>query len=502
MTTVDTTHVIPVLKPADGRVLAELPVDEPDRVAAVAARLREAQPEWEALGFAERARWMARMRDWLLDNTERVVDVMEAEAGKVRTEARLEIGWVCDIINNYSRRGPSLLADRPVRATMPALRAVKRYSIQRRPHPLVGVIGPWNFPIVLTFGDAVPALLAGAAVMLKPSEVTPLSVRELVRAWREELGAPPVLEAVYGAAETGGALVDAVDFVGFTGSTRTGKAVARRAAETLTPVSLELGGKDPMIVLRDADLERAANAATWGGFVNSGQVCISVERVYVEEPVYDEFVSHVVTNVDALRHGIDLGAMISPAQIGIVEDHVADAVGKGARVLTGGRRAERSGDWFEPTVLVDVDHDMAIMREETFGPVLPIMKVADRDEAIRLANDSPFGLGATVFSGDARAGEELARRVDAGTVNVNDALHGAMCIDVPMGGWKASGIGARSGDYGMLKYTRAKTVTAPRLPAPASDPLWFPYDSLRARIGERSLRFMNARGRRRWRSSS
>jgi betaine-aldehyde dehydrogenase len=495
------TEFITVQSPADRSVLADLGVDGPDRVATAAASLRAAQPAWETLGLEQRSRWLAAMRDWLLDNTERIVDIMEAEAGKVRAEAALELGWVCDIINNYSRRGPELLGDKRIGASLLPLRATKRYTIQRRPHQLVGVIGPWNFPVVLTFGDAIPALLAGAAVLLKPSEVTPLALREVVRGWQQELGAPPVVDIVLGRAETGGALIDEVDFVQFTGSTRTGKAVARRAAETLTQVSLELGGKDPMIVLGDADLERAANAAVWGGFVNSGQVCISVERVYVEAPVYDEFVARVVDKVKALRHGTDLGAMISPAQIGIVEDHLADARAKGARVLTGGSRADREGDWYQPTVLVDVNHAMTVMREETFGPVLPIMKVDGAQEAIRLANDSPFGLAATVFAGDARAGEEVARQIDAGTVNVNDALHGAMCIDVPMGGWKASGIGARGGDYGMLKFTRAKTVTAPRLPAPAAEPLWFPYDSVRAQIAQRAMRFINARGRRRWQSS-
>ena len=497
--TTATTDLLTVNSPADGSVLAQLPIDGPDRVAEVAARLRAHQPEWEALGFARRARWLGDTRDWLLDNTEHVIDLMEAEAGKVRAEAALEIGWVCDIINNYSRRGPALLGDHNVRPSLLPLRA-KRFTVQRRPHPLVGVIGPWNFPLVLTFGDAVPALLAGAAAMIKPSEVTPLALRELVRAWQQDIGAPPVLEAVFGIGETGGALVDEVDFVQFTGSAATGKRVAQRAAETLTPVSLELGGKDPMLVLRDADIGRAANAATWGGFVNSGQVCVSIERVYAEAPVYDEFVTRVVDNVRALRHGTDLGAMISPAQIAIVEDHVEDAVAKGARVLTGGRRVEREGDWYEPTVLVDVDHSMLIMREETFGPVLPIMKVSDTDEAIACANDSPFGLAATVFCGDARAGEQIARRVDAGTVNVNDALVGAMCIDVPMGGWKESGIGARSGDYGMLKYTRAKTVSSPRLPTPAAEPTWFPYSPGKQRVVQRVVRLFNARGRRRWRS--
>jgi betaine-aldehyde dehydrogenase len=236
----------------------------------------------------------------------------------------------------------------------------------------------------------------------------------------------------------------------------------------------------------------------WGAFANAGQVCISLERAYVEEPIYDEFVDRVVEKTRALRQdtagAAEVGAMISPAQIAIVEDHVQDARAKGAEILTGGRRADRAGGFYEPTVIAGADHTMKCMREETFGPTLPIMKVKDADEALRLANDSEFGLGASVFSGDLAKGGQFARRIETGTVNVNDALLSAMCIDVPMGGWKQSGIGSRSGAYGILKYTRAQTICSPRLPTGSTEPGWMPYSQLKTGLIGGLYRFFNGRG--------
>ena len=285
---------------------------------------------------------------------------------------------------------------------------------------MVGIISPWNFPLVLALGDSIPALQAGAAVVVKPSEFTPLGLIEVIKAWKQEIGAPDVFDCVQGTGEAGGALIDDVDFIQFTGSDRTGRKVMARAAETLTPVSLELGGKDPMIVLSDADVDRAANAAAWGGMFNSGQICISVERIYVEEPVYDEFVAKLTKEVGGLRQGADgrkpekdVGAMTSPNQTAIVEDQVNDALANGARALTGGKKVEGPGDYFEPTVLVDVDHSMKVMRDETFGPVVGVMKVRDSEEALRLANDTRYGLAASVFGEKERA-ERVARRVEAG----------------------------------------------------------------------------------------
>ena len=415
----DAPESFEVHNPADGSVVADLPVDGPDRVHDVVARVRAAQPEWEAIGIAGRYEWLGKLRDWLIDNGEHVAEVMQSETGKVRGDAALETPYLADLINFYGQNGPGFLADEHPAAHLPLFR-VRKLTVSYRPFPVVGVISPWNFPLMLSLGDAIPALMAGAAVVIKPSEFTPLSLMEVVRAWKEEIGGPDVLDVVNGMGETGTALVDEVDFIQFTGSDRTGKLVMKRAADTLTPVSLELGGKDPMIVLADADVERATNAAAWGGLANSGQICMSIERVYVEEPIYDEFVSKLTEKVAKLRQGTDggdyeadVGAMATPAQVDIVADHVEDARKAGARILTGGKRKEGPGDWYEPTVIADADHSMKAMTDETFGPTIPVMKVSDAEEAVRLANDSRYGLSASVFSGDDERAEAIARRIEA-----------------------------------------------------------------------------------------
>ena len=293
--------------------------------------------------------------------------------------------------------------------------------------------------------------------------------------------------------DTGAALVEEADFIQFTGSTSTGRKVARRAAERLIPCSLELGGKDAMIVLADADLERAANGAVWGGMTNSGQACTSVERVYVEEPVHDEFVALVAERVRGLRHGADVGALSSESQLAIVERHVCDALARGARALVGGKRAGRRGVFFEPTVLVDVDQTMSCMREETFGPTLPVTKVADVDEAIRLANDSSYGLSASIWTRDRARGERLARRLEVGAVNVNDMLTNVVTFPVPQAGWKESGIGGRSGGAeGIRKYCRPQAVVSPRL-TPRSEIHWYPYTAHKGTLALRITRFLLAR---------
>jgi acyl-CoA reductase-like NAD-dependent aldehyde dehydrogenase len=491
---------IDVHRPADGSIIRQVPVDSPERVAEVVARVRASQAEWESIGVSGRRRWLDRLRDWMIENESRLADVMQEETGKVRAEAEQEAPFLCGTINYYGQHAAEFLAEEsPTPHILPL--KVKRLRIVYRPYPVVGIISPWNFPMILAFDDAIPALLAGAAVVIKPSEFTPLAVMEVVRGWKEDIGGPDVLDVVNGLGETGGALVDEVDYVQFTGSDRTGKVVMKRAADTLTPVSLELGGKDPLIVLRDADLERAVNATASGGLANSGQICISVERVYVEEPVYDEFVARLTDAVGKLRqgidghsHGSDIGAMATPAQTDVVADHVEDARSKGARVLTGGRRKDGPGDWYEPTVIADVDHSMKVMTDETFGPVIPVMKVRDADEAVRMANDSRYGLSASVFTGTVSEGEAIARRIEAGAVNVNDVLTNYFAMGVPMGGWKDSGIGFRHASYGMKKFVRPESIVIPRIKQGKRDPLWFPYTSMRRKLVNRVNRMINARG--------
>jgi acyl-CoA reductase-like NAD-dependent aldehyde dehydrogenase len=492
---------IEVLDPATGAMVGSVEVDSPERVAEVVARVRANQPEWEALGIEGRYEWLGRLRDWLLDNSERIADTMQAETGKVRADTAIEGIYLTDLINYYGAKASQAIGDETIRPHSP-LMAAKRLHVRHRPYPVVGIISPWNFPLALALGDAIPALQAGASVIVKPSEFTPLGIDEIVEAWKREIGGPDVFDCVHGAGEAGGALIDEVDFVQFTGSDRTGRKAMSRAAETLTPVSLELGGKDSMIVLDDADLDRAANAATWGAMYNSGQVCLSVERIYVEEPAYDEFLAKLTREVGKLRQGADgktpqkdVGAMTSPNQTAVVEEHVEEAIAKGARALTGGRRAEGPGDYFEPTVLVDVDHSMKVMRDETFGPVVGVMKVRDAEEALQLANDSRYGLAGSVFGERARA-ERVARRIDAGAVNVNDVIVNYVAVDVPMGGWKQSGIGFRHGEHGIKKYCRPESVVVTRFGG-KREPTWYPYTKSRRGLIARAARAFNARDWRR-----
>src|SRR3954454_13934172 len=396
---------IEVENPATGKVIATVPDLGPEDVKQIVARARAAQPGWEALGFEGRGRVMRRAQKWVLDNAERVMETIVSETGKTYEDAQLaEISYAASAFGFWAKNAEKYLADEKVKSASPLVMGRKLIS-RFAPLGVIGVIGPWNYPLTNSFGDSIPALMAGNAVVLKPSEITPLTSMLMAEALRE-CGLPEhVFQVATGRGETGSALVDEVDMIMFTGSTRTGKKVMERAAQTLTPVSLELGGKDPMIVLSDADIERAANAAAYYSMQNSGQTCISVERVYVEEPVYNAFVARVAEKVGALRQGVptavgtvDVGAMTIPAQIDTVSEHVEGAKQAGAKVLVGGHSRTGKGQYYEPTVLVDVDHSMAAMTEETFGPTLPIMKVADADEAVRLANDSPFGLSASVWS--------------------------------------------------------------------------------------------------------
>jgi acyl-CoA reductase-like NAD-dependent aldehyde dehydrogenase len=401
-----------------------------------------------------------------------------------------------EVINYYTKHGAEFLADETRRPHGPAS-LTKNLRIRYRPYELVGVITPWNYPFAMPMLDIPQAMMAGATVLSKPSEETPLAWAEAVRGWNEEIGAPPVLACATGRGETGRAVVDLADMVQFTGSTKTGRQIGIRCAERLIPVSLELGGKDAMIVLSDAPMQRAVGGAIWGGLFNSGQSCIAVERIYVEEPVYDEFTSRLVEEVGKLRQGhdspgsfsADLGALANETQMGIVERHVADAVAKGARILTGGKRAER-GLFYPPTVLVDVDHTMACMREETFGPLLPIMKVSGEEEAITLANDSNYGLASSVWTMSKERAERVGTRIEAGGVNVNNAMTHVFQFPLPMGGWKESGLGYRmGGPDGIRKYCRKQAFVSEKVNLKA-EAHWYPYSVGKARLTSSVLRLI------------
>jgi acyl-CoA reductase-like NAD-dependent aldehyde dehydrogenase len=498
------TTEIPVENPATGEIITSVPDLDAAAVAEMAKRGRAAQPTWEAYGFEGRGRVLSRMQKWVMDNADRIVRTIVSETGKTYEDAQLaEISYGGGAFGFWAKHAEEYLADERVRSSTVFVKG-KKLILRYRPVGLVGVIGPWNYPLTNSFGDCIPALAAGNSVILKPSEVTPLTSLLLAEGLKE-CGIPEdVFQVATGRGDTGRALIGEVDMIMFTGSTRTGRKVAQAAAERLIPCSLELGGKDPMIVLADADLERAANVATYYSMQNSGQTCISIERAYVEAPVYDQFVAKVTDKVRALRQGrpdggpgtVEVGSMTFPPQVDLVEDHVADALAKGARVLTGGHRGTGEGNYFEPTVLVDVDHSMKIMQEETFGPTLPIMKVADAEEAVRLANDSPYGLAGSVFSKDTEKGERIARRVEAGAVCVNDAIINFAALELPMGGVKASGLGSRHGAGGIRKYCSQQAIlVTPRL-ALKREPHFFPYTRRGTKRLGKALKLLYGRGKR------
>jgi acyl-CoA reductase-like NAD-dependent aldehyde dehydrogenase len=462
---VDASDAATINNPATGLPAGTVRWTDPADVPRIASGLRKAQREWEARGPAGRAKVIARFAVWMGEHREEIEALLVMETGKSATDAAQEVPLLIMIASYYIKTMEKALAPETRPAALPFM-AIKKVTVYYRPRPLVAIIAPWNYPVANLLMDGIAALAAGCAVLLKPSERTPLTAELLLRGWIDS-GAPEVMAIVQGARSAVEAVVDNADYVQFTGSSATGAKVMERAARRLTPVSLELGGKDPMIVLEDADVDLAAHAAVWGAFFNAGQTCVSVERVYVLEPVYDQFVDAVVRDVKNLKmgagEGYDFGAQIDDSQVAVTERHVADALAKGATVLAGGKRPGGPGSFYEPTVLVDVDHSMDCMMEETFGPTLPIMKVSTVAEAVRLSNDSPFGLSASVFSRDIERAKDVAVELDCGAVNINDVISNLMCTTAPMGGWKTSGIGARFGGAdGVRKFCRQEAVVAPR----------------------------------------
>ena len=480
-----TADSIIVHNPATLEKIAELPIVSSADVRRAVERGREAQSTWGQTSLAERARLLYKLRDLLLDEGERLADILTAETGRPRSEVYgNELFYLCDAIGVWAKKSSTYLRPEKIRPHFPLLKAKKVVSTYA-PRGVIGMISPWNFPLAMTLGEALPALMAGNAVVIKPSELTPLSAvfgAELAA----KAGFPKdLVQVVVGSAATGEALVDCADMIAFTGSVETGKLVMRRAAERLTPISLELGGKDPMIVLKDADLDRAAGACVWGALMNSGQICTSIERIYVEAPVFQPFVEKIVVRVQALRQGasggeVDIGCMTSKEQLEKVAAQVDDALARGAKALAGGRRNPRmAGYYYEPTVLVDVDHSMSIMTEETFGPVIPLVKVNDAEEALRLANDSRYGLSAAVFSRDAKLAQQLAEGLQSGSVCVNDSLVPFIVADAPMGGRKDSGFGYRHGADGIRKFCQQKTIVTDRFGLKEEFP-WYPTTAKKA----------------------
>src|SRR5436190_1977604 len=490
---------IAVENPATGQTIGHVPDMSPSEVGRLVEQARAAQPAWAEMGFEARAKVFYRARKWLVDNRERVARTIVEETGKTREDAMLaEVLFIADSFGYWAKSAPKHLKDEKVRSHSPFMLG-RKLMIRYQPRGVIGVIGPWNYPLTNCFGDGIAALAAGNAVVFKPSEITPMSTM-LMQECMREAGLPDgVMQVATGRGASGAALIEHVDYVMFTGSVATGKKVAAEAAKSLTPHSLELGGKDPMIVLQDADLERAANGAVFWSMANGGQICQAVERVYVEEPIYDEFVSKVVEKTRALRQGVpgapgsvDVGAVTFENQIDIMEDHMKDAVDKGAKVLVGGKRREGTGRFFEPTVVVDVNHDMKLMQDETFGPILPVMKVHDEAEALRLANDSRYGLNSSVWTKDLQKGERIASQVQAGSTCVNDAVANYGAQELPFGGVKESGIGVRHSAAGIRKYCQAHAIMVARF-VMKREMYWFPFTNRNAKLLERLMVLMYGR---------
>lgn len=493
--------VIDVVNPATGQVFATVPAHLPADVEGAVARARAAQPAWAALPFADRARALRRLARRLAADPELVPTLMR-ESGKPRFEAEaIEVLYACEMTRFATgRAGRRALRDE---VRNPFLMATKRARVTRHPYGVVGVIGPWNWPLLNNYGDAIAPLAMGNAVVLKPSPVTPLTSLRVERLWREEGLPEGVFQVVVGGVDVGEALVGIADMIHFTGSQATGRKIAQAAAARLVPCVLELGGNSPMIVLADADLERAARAAVWSAFAHSGQVCIRTERLIVEAPIHDRLVQRCVELMAELRQGqdvpeadreIDVGAVTFPPQLERAERQIADALRRGARLVAGGaRRPELGPGFFAPTLLVDVTPEMEVSRDESFSPVLPVLRAADAEEAIHLANDTAYGLSASIWSGDHARAAALARRLQAGSVCVNDVLVNYFCVEAPLGGIKASGLGVRHGVEGLRQFCRVESIIEDRSVAGKLTPivarrLQFPYRRKVLRLVERLIR--------------
>jgi len=483
------TREIVSVDPSTGEEIGRVPLRDAAEVAAAVSRARTAQPAWAALSYRERARFILRAREIVLAEIEEIAQLISRETGKPITEAMaMEIVPTLDLMHYFAANTERLLKRQRVGLGQYNFMARSSYIVYK-PLGVVGIISPWNFPWATPLDEVVMALMAGNAVVVKPSELTPFTALKIAGVFERAQLPDGLFQIVTGDGSTGAALVEAgVNKIMFTGSVATGKRVAEAAAKHLTPVVLELGGKDPMIVLDDANLENAARAAIWGAFCNSGQACASIERCYVHESIADKFIALVTNETRLLKQDkasvaeVDIGAMTNEQQLEIVEEHVADAIDRGAQLRAGGHRLDSSGGWFhEPTVVTGVDHSMKVMRDETFGPVLPIMTFKTDAEAVRLANDSIYGLTASVFTSNIDRGKRLAEKIDAGTVMVNEVVYTHAVAQTPWGGVKQSGYGRTHGGLGLLELVSAQHIHVNALPLIA-DVWWFPYTKRAARL--------------------
>lgn len=455
--------------PFTGQPIASVPVSTPEDVKQAAQRARAAQQAWSRVPLELRAQVLLRFHDLVLDRQEDILDLIQWECGKARKHAFDEVAHVAMTARYYARTAARHLGTTRRLGIYPAL---TRIDVNQVPKGVVGIISPWNYPFTMAISDGIPALVAGNTILHKPDAQTPLSALlglELLA----EAGAPAeVWQVVHGEGSViGPAIIDHADHICFTGSTRTGRVVAVRAAERLIGASLELGGKNPMLVLRDADLDRAAEGAVRACFSSAGQLCVSMERLYVADQVFDRFMDRFIGRVEAMKlssafdYSADMGCLVSPAQLERVTAHVDDAVSQGATALTGGRARPDIGQLFyEPTVLSGVTPTMTCFSHETFGPVVSVYRFTDEQDAVARANDGSYGLIASIYTRDAARGRRLAEHIRCGSVNVNEAFAPSFgSIDSPMGGMRESGLGRRQGPEGILRFTEPQTVATQRL---------------------------------------
>jgi acyl-CoA reductase-like NAD-dependent aldehyde dehydrogenase len=462
-----------VRNPRTGQIERELAPPSSGELAAIAGRLRMGQSGWERLGVDGRAVVLRRWADELA-SADDLLAALVRDTGR-RNESLMEQQQVATMARRWADDAPPMLAESEQDSALPWI-GVRQAN---RPYPLVGVISPWNFPLLLGLIDAIPALAAGCAVVVKPSEVTPRFIEPLMRTVRALPELASAFVVVEGAGATGEALIGLVDAICFTGSVPTGRLVGETAARAFIPAFLELGGKDAAVILGDADLDRASSAVLWGGTANAGQACQSIERVYVDATVCDAFVDRLVAKAQALRlawprmEDGQIGPLIDPDQAVVIQRQLDDAVAKGAAVRCGGQLFRHDGGWWcSPTVLTGVDHSMAVMTEETFGPVLPVMPFTDVEQAVRLANDTCYGLSAAVFAGTVEAALAVARRLDAGAVSINDAALTAIVRDGEKHSFKASGLGgSRMGPASLRRFLRRQAFLVNR--GVDADPWWY-----------------------------
>ncbi len=466
----DTAHVAMTINaPYTGEALFELPLGNDDDVRFAMERARRAQREWAVLSLEERTRVFKRYHDLLLSRQDELLDMIQLENGKARKDAFEEIADTAMVSRHYAYHAKRCLDPRRRKGGFPLV--TEAWQIQ---HPLgiVGIISPWNYPLSMSIPDAIPALIAGNAVVLNPAKLTSLTALLAVKLLGEAGLPHDLFQVVTGhGSEVGRAIIEQANFVGFTGSTRTGKTIGKMAAERLVDFSLELGGKNPMIIFADANLNHALKAVVHGCFVSSGHLCVAIERLYLHSSIYERFARKMVKRTTAMKlaatfdYSADMGSLISQDQLEKVMAHVADAVKKGAKVLCGGKARPDIGPcFFEPTILENVTEEMSLHREETFGPVVSVYPFESADEAVEKANDTEYGLNAAVWTRDKKFGRSIAERILAGSVNVNDSYRATWAsTDVPMGGFKNSGIGRRHGDFGILKYTESQAVAIQHL---------------------------------------